>query len=313
MLTRLEHCTKGAGSRPNPAGLSLLAISGLCYSMAEMRELLLDAIDDHNEPLQVEEEPALEIALPQVFTQPRLTHLRRHKLANLEWIVAKLYRRHVDEQAAPETIARLNGRAVVLGPGYQDVVNEFQPLFDWSIASWDYLLSTEGCRFLPRCGEEKRYARGEYRAATVRDYSRLSHRVFRQCLLDYACSAGLHSLTGYLRAHFWEAVVLAYRRLEDPPDPRQRKLTAYSYLRCSPYRFLNAFHHELVYDTVGTLSGHAYRAIERYFLSFHTLPATAEVIGLPLEACEELLRQAAADLLIHHRLVYCLLRQIERY
>ena len=273
-----------------------------------MRALLFDVMDDAGRTT-IEEEPALEIALPQVFTQPRLGELRRNKLPNLEWLVAKLCRRYLDEHPGPQP----NGHLGTLGPEYQDVVNEFQPLLAWASASWDFLLSTEGCRFVPRSGDEKLCSRGDYRAVTDREFSRLLHRVFRHCVFVYSQSAEWPSLTGYLRAHFWGDAVQAYRRLEDPPDPRQRKLTAYSYLRCSPYRFLNDFHHELVYETLGSLSVPDQRAIDRYFLNFYTLSATADALSLPREACEELLRQAATSLLIRHRLVYCLLRQIERY
>jgi len=272
-----------------------------------MRTLLLDALD--NDPIAVEEEPALEIALPQVFAQPRLTTLRRNKLPNLEWLVAKLYRRYADEHPDAEAAVQ----AGALGPEYQDVVQEFDPLLAWAAASWDFLLSTEGCRFVPRSGDERLYCRGDFRAVTDRDFSRLSHRVFRQCVLAHARTAGPHSLTSYLRARFWDEVALAYRRLEDPPDRRQRTLTAYSYLRCSPYRFLNRFHHDLVYGIVGMLSGPAHRAVERYFLNFYTLESTADALQTSPEVCAELLRQTATRLLVRHRLVYCLLRQIERY
>ena len=72
----------------------------------------------------VQEEPALEIALPHGVVQPELTTLQRGKLRDVEALVAKIYRNYV---AAP-------GRG--LGPDYQDLVSEFQPLFAWAIASW---------------------------------------------------------------------------------------------------------------------------------------------------------------------------------
>ena len=73
----------------------------------------------------VQEEPALEIALPQVFTQPTLTILQRGKLPHVEAFVAHIFQRH---QANP---------TAGLGPDYQELVTEFQPLFTWAIASWD--------------------------------------------------------------------------------------------------------------------------------------------------------------------------------
>jgi len=263
-----------------------------------MQEMLLEHVEDF-EPVQ--DEPALEIALPQVFTQPALTTLQRGKLRHAEALIGTLAEAHAGHNGAP------------LGPDYQLLVNEFQPLFTWATACWDYLLSTEGCRFVLRSGDEKLYSRGDYRAVTDTEYSRLVHRVFRQCVLDFPQAGTGQSFTGYLRAQFWGAVLDTYRRLEDPPDPRQRTLTPYSYLRCIPYQFLNAFHHELVHRTVRRLPAQELRAVERYFLHFDTLPAAAEAMAAAPEQVEELLRRALLALLVSDRLVYCLLRQIERY
>jgi len=272
-----------------------------------MREQTLEPTLSLGEPVHVQEEPALEIALPHVFTQPALTVLQRGKLPHVEWVVAQLSRTYLGGHGT-------NGNG--LGPDYQALVNEFQPLFTWTTACWDYLLSTEGCRFVLRSGDEKRCCRGDYRAVTDADYSRLVHRLFRQCVLDFAdfAQTSLHqSLSGYLRIHFWEAVLQAYRKLEDPPDPRQRKLTPYSYLRCIPYQFLNDFHHELVHRTIPKLPSPERRAIEAYFLRFLTLEAAAHALELPMETAEAVLRRGLLTLLIEDRLVYCLLRQIERY
>ncbi|MBI3088568.1 MAG: hypothetical protein HYY91_06790 [Candidatus Omnitrophica bacterium] len=273
-----------------------------------MREMLLDVAEDFE---AVQDEPALEIALPQVFTQPALTTLRRGKLRHVEALIEQLAAAHAPSDGRPTGQAGHNGAP--LGPDYQLLVNEFQPLFAWATACWDYLLSTEGCRFLLRNGAEKLCSRGDYRAVTDTDYSRLVHRVFRQCVLDFPLAAAGQSFTGYLRAQFWEAVLETYRRLEDPPDPRQRTLTPYSYLRCSPYQFLNAFHHELVHRTIRRLPPQELGAVDRYFLQFYTLPAAAEAMAAAPEAVEELLRRALLALLVSDRLVYCLLRQIERY
>ncbi|MBI3319961.1 MAG: sigma-70 family RNA polymerase sigma factor [Candidatus Omnitrophica bacterium] len=262
-----------------------------------MQELILEQPESL---VHVQEEPALEIALPQVFIQPELTALQRGQLPHLEGLIARLYRSHVQG-------------SMVLGLDYQALVNEFQPLFTWAVACWDYLLSTEGCRFVLRNGEERYACRGDYRVVTDRDYSRLTHRIFRQCVFEFAHTACPQSFAGYLRTHFWDAVLLAYRKLEDPPDLRQRKLTAYSYLRCIPYRFFKAYHHELVARVLRALPSEHHRVLERYFLHFETLPAAAQHLELPLETSEERLRSALTTLLIHHRLTYCLLRQIERY
>jgi len=266
----------------------------------DIRELLSEPLED--ELVQLQEEPALEIALPRVFTQSELTVLQRGKLPNVEWLVARLYRTHLEH----------NGTSA-LGPDYQALVNEFQPLFAWAIACWDYLLSTEGCRFILRSHDETLFCRGDYRAVTDKDYSRLVHRVFRECLLEFAHTPHEQSLASFLRTHFWDAVLREYRKLDDPPDPRQRKLTPYSYLRCIPYQFLNAFHHELVYRTIRKLPHEELHVTSLYFLRFFTLEAATQAMRLPTEAVEELLRRSLLTLLIEDRLVYCLLRQIERY
>ena len=257
------------------------------------------------EPLPVDiapwvaEEPALEIALPQVFDQPPLRALQRDKLPNVEWLAAKLARTHVDGQA--------------LGPEYQALVNEFQPLLSWAVSCWDFLLSTEGCRFVLRKGDETLLCRGNFRAVSYQDFSRLAHRIFRQCVLDYAQALPETRLSGYLRRQFWERLVAVYRELATPPDPRQRALTAYSYLRCVPYQFLNPYHQALVASAVDTLPVEERQTLSSYFFHFFTLEAAATLLGRPLDAVEAALKHSLLSLLIDQRLVYCLLRQIERY
>jgi hypothetical protein len=186
------------------------------------------------------------------------------------------------------------------------------------VACWDYLLTTEGVRFLPRLGEQRAYVRGDYRAFTDRDYSRLTHRIFRACVLDYIGQPTVEiaqrpSLAAWLRERFWPRVVEAYRELNRPFDPQQRDLTPYSYLRCVPYQFLSPFHHGLVYEAVGRLPEPEQRVIDAYFLRFFTLDATAARLADLPSACEERLRRGLTRLLVQERLVYCLLRQIERY
>ncbi len=251
--------------------------------------------------VHVQDEPALEIALPQVFVQPALTVLQRGKVPHVEALVAQIFQRAHADPDGP------------LGPDYQELVTEFQPLFAWTIACWDYLLSTEGCRFLPRHGEQRLGARGDYRALTDKDYSRMVHGIFRTCVLEFARQPGETSLSQWLRERFWPIILDAYRRLENPPDPHQRILTPYSYLRCIPYQFLNDFHHELVYATAQRLPTMEWRAIDAYFLHFYTEAAAAESLGHSTEELLAWLRQGLLKLLINDRLVYCLLRQIERY
>lgn len=259
------------------------------------------AIEPEVETLRVQEEPALEFAMPQVFEQPPVTTLQRGRLTNVEALVARIVRQHHSHPEEP------------LGEDYQELVHEFQPLFTWAIACWDYLLTTEGCRFLPRSPRHKFGVRGDYVALSDGDYSRLVHRVFRACVLGFAQAPGEPCLSRWLRERFWPSVVETYRRLENPPDPRQRVLTPYSYLRCVPYAFLNDVHQELVYTTAKGLPPMEWQAIDAYFLHFLTERSSAEMIGTSVEDWAQWLRQGLTTLLIHHRLVYCLLRQIERY
>lgn len=249
----------------------------------------------------VQEEPALEIALPQTFTQPGLTSLQLGKIADVEALLAKIISNYKTNVIAG------------LGTDYQALVSEFAPLFAWAMASWDYLLSTQGCRFVPRNLEHKIAIRGDYRAFSDKDFSRLVHRIFRQCVLDFAQQPQARSLSEWLRQHFWTMTLVAYEKLEEPPDPHQRTLSAYSYLRCIPYKFLNDYHHELVYSATEELPPNQRQAIETYFFRFFTESATADAMSIAKETSTELLRQGLTSLLIHDRLVYCLLRQIERY
>ena len=248
----------------------------------------------------IEDEPACEIALPQVFVQPTLTLLQRGKIPQVDALAERITQRALAHPDSP------------LGTEYQELVAEFQPLFTWATACWDFLLSTEGCRFLPRGGDTYGL-RGDYRAMTDRDFSRLAHAVFRTCVFEFAARPEAPRLAQWLRERYWPRLLEAYRRLAMPADPRQRWLTPYSYLRCVPYRFLNDVHQQLVDQTLQRLPAASRAALNTYFLHFFTEPATAEAMACPLEACAEWLRQGLVSLLIHDRLVYCLLRQIERY
>ena len=272
-----------------------------------MRDFLTLPMDVSIEELNVQEEPALEIALPQVFTQPELGSLRRGKLPHVEWLVAQLYQTHA---AALNTGEPIPGG---LGPSYQALVQEFQPLFTWGIAYWDFLLSTEGCRFVARTSDERRSVRGDYRAFTDRDYSRLLHHIFRHCAFAFAHDPTESSLAGYLRARFWPDVVSTYDKLNEPVDQTQRKLTSYSYLRCIPYQFLNSVHQILVADALAPLPREERQALEWYFLHFQTLSSTAQLMSAAEDTVEALLHRGLITLLTRDRLAYCLLRQIERY
>jgi DNA-directed RNA polymerase specialized sigma24 family protein len=264
-------------------------------------DLSLEDLQAPGRLVHVQDEPALEIALPQVFEQPRLLTLQRGKLPHLESLIGRIYQHY---RSHPEA---------GLGEDYQAVVNEFQPLFAWATSSWDFLLSTEGCRFVPRLGEQRYGIRGDYRVVTERDYSRIVHRHFRQLLLEYAADENSPSFSNWLRERFWPLVRQTYQALDKPLDTRQRRLTPYSYLRCVPYTFLNDYHQNLVTSVIRQLPEWQQEALHAYFLQFFTDAATAEALNCPPEDSRELLRQALVRLLVHERLVYCLLRQIERY
>ena len=264
--------------------------------------LALENVTQNPESLVfIQDEPALEIALPQVYDQRPLGGLTRGKLPHVEALVAKLLRIYRENPSA------------ALGREYQALVNEFQPLFNWATSCWDFLLSTEGCRFVLRQHEQKFGVRGDYRVVTYTDFSRLVHGLFRRLVFEFAQEPQAPLLREWLRARFWPRVAEHYRALEQPADPRQRSLSAYSYLRCVPYQFLNEVHDILVADALQRLPRSEQQAIEVYFLNFYTEPASAERLGWPLEACCSALHQGLTRLLISNRLVYCLLRQIERY
>ena len=145
------------------------------------------------------------------------------------------------------------------------------------------------------------------------DYSRMVHAIFRGLVFEFARQPTAPSLAQWLRERFWPQILATYRKLEHPPDPRQRILTPYSYLRCIPYEFLNEFHQNLVSSTLERLPERERAALAAYFFHFFTEPASADSLGVPMEEYLSLLRQSLTKLLIHDRLVYCLLRQIERY
>ena len=63
-------------------------------------------------PVFVQDEPALEIALPQVGVQPELTLLQRGRLANVEALVAQIFRRYQETPHGP------------LGRDYQEIVKD---------------------------------------------------------------------------------------------------------------------------------------------------------------------------------------------
>lgn len=248
----------------------------------------------------VQHEPPLELDRPQCFRQPPAPPFLTPGIA-----LAPLVRRAL--------AARDAAQAPAFGAAYGELVAAFRPGLDWAIACWDYLLSTEGCRFVPRDLSEKRYCRGDYRAVTERDFPRFVHRVFKHQLLAYEPAAHGPSFPDSVRRGLWPAVLDAYRRLDQPSDPRQRPLTALSYLRCTPYVFLNDHHDTLVRDAVKNLSAEDRAVIMEYHFRFHTLEAIEAALGVPAGEGAMRVRQVLFRLRERAALAYHLLRQIERY
>lgn len=248
----------------------------------------------------IEETPPPDIEMPRVYRRPAMPAFRRQRVG-LTALLARI------EQAHSEGDAQSFGRA------YGELTAEFQPAIQWAQSCWEYLLSTRGCRFLARSVHEKQYCRGDYKVCTEREFQSLVYRAFKELLLGWLGGSTRPGFEGCLRESFWESVDRNYRSLEDPPDPNQRKLTGWSYLRCVPYEFLNPYHHQRVYGAVGRLPADLRRVVELYYLSFYREDAVAEHARISPHAFRRrralaLRRLAGADYLSS-----ILLQQIERY
>ncbi len=264
--------------------------------------MLATLLEHEDDPLVlVQDEPALHLAMPQVFRPPRPPVA----FARPRVPVDRLARRAVEATQRED--------AATFGETYGELTSALQPMLQWAAASWDYLLSTEGCRFLPRPIGERRYHRSDYRAVAEPDYARLIHRTFKDRLLTYVPAEHGRSFTGYLRQSFWPTVREHYRQLNHPMDVRHRTLTPLSYLRCTPYQFLNEYHEGLVHEALRALTATDRRVLERYYLQFFTTEASGEAVGLPLPLFETAQATALRRLRGHSALAYHLLRQIERY
>ena len=209
--------------------------------------------------------------------------------------------------------ARLRADAVAFHRAHQALEQECAPLLTWALESWDYLLTTEGCRFLLRKDGEKWGARGDYRAVEQSDFHRLIIHTFRRALVAFTDDATTVSFPAYLADTFWPTLRAAYRALSQPPDERQRLLTAYSYLRCVPYRFLNRHHQTLVERSVRALPSADHRIIELYYLRFFTETAAAQTQTLSLTTLHAYRLRALRHLARANILAWALLLQIERY
>jgi hypothetical protein len=197
------------------------------------------------------------------------------------------------------------------GVHYNRLLNGFDDLVEWAVSCWDYLVTTEGCRFLERQPAEKQCHRGDYRAFDHKDYSRLVYRMFKEFVISY--KGKVSNFASYVGENFWNRILAEYRNLENPADERQRKLTGYSYLRCIPYQFLNDYHHIMVYCVLQTLPRDEQSVVQLYFLSFFTEETVAKMKLIEIAEVQRYRDAALRRIRSIDPLVYALLRQIERY
>lgn len=255
------------------------------------------------EPETLEQLMAAEPApasLPGVYRQPQRSAVRRG-LADVEALSRQWTRAWLRKDVARIAAAR------------QSLEHEFTPLMDWALASWDFLLTAEGCRFLLRKPGEKWGAHGDYRACESPDYHRLVIHCFRELLQQFAAGSSELALIPYLAESLWPTVRAAYQALSQPPDARQRTLTAYSYLRCVPYQFLNRYHHTLVQRVVQTLAPVERGVIDLYYLHFFTEQVVAATAALRPSTAHAYKLRALRRIAQRNTLTCALLLQIERY
>ncbi len=252
-------------------------------------------------PFWIDEEcPALDVAMPRAYRKPPAPHFLRRK-------------HPLNPLIARAQAARRTGNSPEFGKSYGELSTEFQPAIDWIRSCWDYLLSTQGCRFLVRTDAEKLCARGDYRVFTERDFEKLIYRVFRRCLEDYLDGGAAEPFLHRMQNRFWPSVLEAYRALENPADPTQRKLTGWSYLRCVPYQFLNDHHQDRVYRAVRRLPEPLRKTIELYHLSFYTEEAAVTRLSITPLAFQRRRAQALRQIKEEDFLSFVLLSQVERY
>ena len=232
-----------------------------------------------------------------VFYQPKLTKI---KLSNLE----------------PEPlikwafICRRKNDAEEFGKTYNTLVQEYKPLLDWAFLSWDYLVTTQGIRYLHRGGREKYFCHGDYQAFTPRHYKKLLYRCFKELLFNYSLE---ENFTTYLRKNFWDKVVREYDILRIPKNKKERLLTEYSYLRCVPYKFFNSFHENKVRASLNILNKIELQVKELYFLKFYSEKACAQEMNVEINDIFIIKNQALNKIKFYDLLSYSLLKQIERY
>ncbi|MGE4357835.1 MAG: hypothetical protein AB7E08_04705 [Candidatus Omnitrophota bacterium] len=249
--------------------------------------------------LLLEEMPP-ELDFPRVFVQPKLEVYCRGK-SNVSALLKKIGISLKKKDGAKFTEA------------YNELVAEFHPFLKWAFSCWDYLLTTQGIRYITRTEEEKAYCHGDYRAFTDKDYHRLIYKVFKKCVVNYDKKKEGKNFIRYLKNYFWQKIITEYKKLENPPDHRQRKLTLYSYLRCVPYEFMNRYHQEIVTDTLTKLEKEERELIELYFLNFLKEEEIVKTKKITMENFYRIKEEILSKISLLNPLVHALLLQIERY
>jgi hypothetical protein len=261
--------------------------------------MLTEYVDDSVWQRILIDEPAAP-SLPGVYRQPIL-----HRLTKTRVQITPLLRDWAH--------AYIRRNASTLHAAQQQLNAAFAPLLQWAITCWDFLLTAEGCRFLARTPGEKTSVRGDYRVCTIADYHRLVAHTFRQSLAHFVEQDDYQSLEVFLQSTFWPAIQARYDALRHPVDVRQRCLTPYSYLRCTPYQFLNAHHQVRVMDAVRRLPAAERHIVQSYFLQFYTIQSIAAAQDMSLRRIGMLRRRAVHRLASLDTLSAALLLQIERY
>ena len=244
--------------------------------------------------------PDFDLEMPRVFRRPSPPPLPAP-------------RRSVRQLLEQARKTQREGNAAGFGKTYGALSGEFKSDIQWALSCWEFLLSTQGCRFVARNSHEKLYARGDYRVFTWSDFEGLAYRSFRECLLLFLSQSPQPRFERFLRERFWASISEGYRLLEEPADRNQRKLTPYSYLRCIPYRFLNPTHQERVYRTVNRLPFKLRQPVQLFWLSFYREEAASERSGVPPEEFRRRRWAALRAVASEDYLSFRLLRQIERY
>lgn len=243
-------------------------------------------------------EPKIDYQMPHVYKQPKLNKLQKGKLHNIENNIIQARKYFKLEKGKK------------FSNFYNKLTAEYQPLINWAIKCWDYLLTKLGCRFFPRPPADMPFYRGDYKAFRKDEFRSLVYTTFKLSTLKYYPLDG-NPFSIWLKNNFWKKVFQNYDSLKYPPDKKQRKLTSYSYLRCVPYNFLNDYHQKKVNSILDFLSPIKKSIIYLYYLKFYKDEIIKKEKGIahPYQIRKDILGEIANL----DYLVYALLLQIERY